>query len=46
MDMYDMLLAAQLISEERVGKVYRQHAREVAAGENQAKAHLLREVTA
>ena len=42
MDWYDMLLAAQLMSEERFGKVYRRSVRETAENEQEARSRLLR----
>lgn len=44
MDMYDLLLAAQLMSEERVGTVLRKRAREQAGHEHEARSRLLRAV--
>lgn len=41
MDMYDLLLAAQLMSEERLGKRIREHER----GEDAARSRLLGRVT-
>lgn len=42
MSHYDLLLAAQLMSEERVGKPARRHEREQAAQEDAAMSRLLR----
>lgn len=42
MDWYDMLLAAQLMSEERFGKAYRRAVRETAESEQEARSRLLR----
>jgi hypothetical protein len=44
MTMHEMLLAAQLMSEERVGKVIRENERETAAREMAAKNRLLSKV--
>lgn len=41
MDMYDLLLAAQLMSEERLGKRIREHERGEAAKEDAARSRLL-----
>jgi hypothetical protein len=46
MTMHEMLLAAQLLSEERVGKVIRENERETAARERAAHARLLGKVKA
>jgi hypothetical protein len=46
MTMHEMLLAAQLMSEERVGKLIRENERETAARERAAKARLLGKVKA